>query len=276
MIVPVLLLLVAQTAFVPSTAEERYVLELREAVAKGDVEAEVTLANMYEAGSVVPQDVARAAALYRDAATKGHVGAQLNLATMYVDGHGLARDIRQAVMWYERAAAGGSALAAFSLGTLYENGAGRLRRDAATAASWYRRAAEQCFVSAQYRLGQLYADGRGVPRDARLAIEWLRRAADQGDADAQIALGVLLTPGRSATTHDIIEAYMWLNLAASRWKDEGKRVRSAALRDALEQTMTIDQRSAALRRATEWQDEHSRRPESTDARACVRPETPPK
>ena len=109
MIAAVLLLLAAQGAFVPTTAEERYLAELRDAVARGDIDAEVTLANMYEAGSVVLQDVARAAALYRDAATKGHVGDQINLAMMYADGQGVARDLRQAVMWYEQAAAGGSA-----------------------------------------------------------------------------------------------------------------------------------------------------------------------
>ena len=60
-----------------------------------------------------------------------------------------------------------------------------------------------------------------------------------------------------ARSTDIVEAHTWFNLAASRWKDEGKRVQAASLRDELEKTMTPDQRAAAYRRATEWQDAHS-------------------
>jgi TPR repeat protein len=241
------LLLAAQSTFVPSTSEERYVTELRDAAARGDVEAEVTLANMYEAGSVVQQDVVRAAALYRDAASRGHVGAQMNLAMMYAGGQGVRRD-----------AAAGSALAAFSLGTIYEDGAPRVARDLGKAASSYRQAAGQCFVSAQYRLGRLYADGRGVARDVNQAMQWLRKAADQGDADAQIALGTLLTRNGADPT-DVVEAHMWLNLAASRWKDEAKRIQAGALRDGLEKAMSEEQRAAAARRAAQWQDAHSER-----------------
>jgi hypothetical protein len=56
---------------------------------------------------------------------------------------------------------------------------------------------------------------------------------------------------------DIVAAHTWFNLAASRWKDEGRRVQAASLRDELEKTMTPDQRAAAYRRAIEWQDAHS-------------------
>jgi len=102
----------------------------------------------------------------------------------------------------------------------------------------------------------MYRDGRGLSRDTAEAIAWFRKAADRGEADAQIELGILLSPGHGAFT-DIVEAHSWFNLAASRWKDEAKRVQAARLRDELETTMTPDQRAAAYRRATEWQDSHS-------------------
>jgi TPR repeat protein len=250
-------LLVAQTAFVPLTPEERYLADLRARIARGDVEAEVALGNLYESGeSVLPLDPAQAAAWYRRAADKGHAGAQLNLAMMYLEGQGVPRDVRQAIAWYERAADRGDAVAKFSLGSIYETGADHVARDATEAANWYRKAAEQGLVNAQYRLGLMYRDGRGVARDRALAIAWLRKAADQGEADAQIELGILLSSGRAAPA-DVVEAHTWLNLAASRWKNEAKRVQAARLRNRIEQTMTPAQRTEAYRRATEWQDAHA-------------------
>ena len=87
------------------------------------MEAEVALGNLYEAGSVLPQDPAQAAIWYRRAADKGHAGAQMNLAMMYFDGEGVPRDIVQAIAWYEKAAEHGESIASFSLGSIYESGA---------------------------------------------------------------------------------------------------------------------------------------------------------
>jgi TPR repeat protein len=129
-------------------------------------------------------------------------------------------------------------------------------RNPAKAAAWYQKAAAQEYETAQYRLGLMYRDGRGVTRDRTRAVDLLRRAAEQDETDAQIELGILLTPGRGPST-DIVEAHVWLNLAASRWKNEGKRVKAGRLRDELEKMMTQDQRAAAYRRATEWQDAHA-------------------
>src|SRR4030095_6251670 len=86
----------AQAAFVPVTAEEQYVADLRARIARGDLEAVVTLGNMYESGTVLPEDPAQAAEWYRRAAKEGHAGAQTNLAMMYFEGHGVPRDVRQA------------------------------------------------------------------------------------------------------------------------------------------------------------------------------------
>ncbi len=220
--------MVAQAAFVPQTAEERYVADLRAQIARGDVDAEVALGNLYEAGSVLPQDPAQAAEWYRRAADKGHVGAQMNLAMMYFEGEGVPRDVPQAVAWYEKAADRGDAIASFSLGSIYETGADRVRRDAGEGRDVVSDGPpNRGSGTAQYRLGLMYRDGRGVPRDPTQAIEWFRKAADRGEADAQIELGILLSPGHGAST-DIVEAHTWFNLAASRWKDEAKRVKAGA------------------------------------------------
>jgi TPR repeat protein len=248
-------LLAAQAAGSPSTAEERYLADLRARIARGDVDAEVALGNLYESGqSVLPLDPEEAARWYRSAADKGHAGAQMNLAMMHLDGFGVARDVVQAVAWYQKAARSGDAMARFSLGAIYEAGAAGVARDEVKAAEWYRQAAGQGLAIAQYRLGVMYRDGRGVGRDRESAIGWLRTAADQDNADAQLDLGILLSERSPA---DAAEAHAWLNLAASRWKDEAKRVQAAALRDRLEETMTPAQRRDAYRRAADWQDAHA-------------------
>ena len=72
-----------------------------------------------------------------------------------------------------------------------------------------------------------------MPRDLDQAAAWYRKAADQTDPAAQLRLGILLSPGNGART-DVVEAHMWLNLSASRWKNEALRVEAAARRDALE------------------------------------------
>src|SRR4029453_5701706 len=131
-------LVAAQAAFVPVTAEERYVADLRARIARGDLEAIVTLGNLYESGDVLPEDPAEAARWYRRAANEGHAGAQTNLAMMYFEGHGVLRDVRQAILWYERAADPGAAIARFSLGSIYGAGAEVVAPDPVKAAAWYR------------------------------------------------------------------------------------------------------------------------------------------
>lgn len=237
-----------------SSSDERYLAELRERVARGDAEAEVALGNLYESGqSVLPPDPARAAEWYRRAADKGHPGAQFNLANMYLDGLGVPKDAGEAVAWYRKAADQGDTLAQFSLGSIYDTGAGRVPRHNASAALWYRRAADRGLATAQYRLGMMHLHGRGVPRDSAQAVAWLRKAADQDETDAQIALGTLLSPER----RDVVEAHMWLNLAASRWKNEAQRLEAVRRRDGLAAVMTSGQLVEAYRRATEWQNAHA-------------------
>ena len=85
-------LMAGQATFVPLTAEERYVADLRAQIARGDVEAEVALGNLYEAGHLA-EGPGAGREWYRRAADKGHAGAQMNLAMMYFEGQGVPRDI---------------------------------------------------------------------------------------------------------------------------------------------------------------------------------------
>jgi TPR repeat protein len=83
------------------------------------------------------------------------------------------------------------------------------------AIAWYRKAADQGSIAGQMHLAALYRDGgKGFPRDMMQAVEWYRKAAEQGDVTAQATLGVLYSIGQGVPRDDV-EAYYWLDLAAS-------------------------------------------------------------
>jgi hypothetical protein len=83
------------------------------------------------------------------------------------------------------------------------------------AIEWYRKAVNQGSIAGQMHLAALYRDGgKGFPRDMAQAVEWYRKAAEQGDVTAQATLGVLYSIGQGVP-HDDMEAYYWLDLAAS-------------------------------------------------------------
>ncbi len=81
---------------------------------------------------------------------------------------------------------------------------------------WYRKAAEQNYIGGEMGLAALYRDGgdKSIPRDMEQAAAWYRKAADQGDPTAQATLGLLYSMGQGVS-HDDVEAYFWLDLAAS-------------------------------------------------------------
>jgi TPR repeat protein len=77
------------------------------ALARGDVRAEVRLGAIYDQGRGVAPDPVVAAKLYRDAARQGSGAAQLNLAKLYLEGRGVEADHVAAYAWADAAAASG-------------------------------------------------------------------------------------------------------------------------------------------------------------------------
>ena len=115
-------------------------------------------------------------------AEAGNAQAQLHLANLYEAGaNGLARDIPAARLWTRKAAEGGDRIAMHNLALYLAEGEGG-PRDVGEAAQWFRRAADQGVVDSQYNLGLLYEAGRGVDRNLREAYRWFSVAANAGDA----------------------------------------------------------------------------------------------
>jgi len=120
-----------------------------------------------------------AAGWYERAATRGDAEAQLSIARMYDEGRGVPQNAELAAQWYKKAAQQGLADAQYALGMMYDNGRG-LTLSYRLARKWFRSAAENGDTNASYQLGLNYLFGKGV-RENRKRAEKLFRDASTGD-----------------------------------------------------------------------------------------------
>jgi TPR repeat protein len=125
--------------------------------------------------------------------------------------------------------------------------------------------AERGNAEAQYNLANLYRDGRGVPRDDQQAADWYRRAAEGGSWWAAFDLGMLYWgqglasgPKDGGPNDALIRVHMWLGIAAAT-ENVGCVEMGAPLRDAVAQSMTVDQVARARELTRTWLAEHKTR-----------------
>ena len=90
------------------------------------------------------------------------------------------------------------------------------------------------------------ADAAMKKRDYAAAARLVRPLAQQGDANAQYILGVFYDNGLGVP-QDRVQAYMWLNLAASQGREN-----AAIIRDLAARLMSSAQIEEAQRLAREW------------------------
>ncbi|HTK28926.1 MAG TPA: VWA domain-containing protein [Vicinamibacterales bacterium] len=164
--------------------ENPAVADLKRAADRGDIDAAFNLGVLYDTGRGVPQDLGRAAALYRKAAERGHVRAAYNLALLYAEGLGVRKDEVQAAAWYKKAAELGDPLSQYNLAVMFENGRG-VARDYTAAMDWYSRAADNGHAGAMYNLGAMYYRGQGVLPDVIEAHKWRHLAVLFSSADTR-------------------------------------------------------------------------------------------
>lgn len=124
-------------------------------------------------------DPERAVAFYRAAANNGFASAQARMGRMFETGTGVARDLARAYEWYRLAAqVGHNADAQYRLAQMFYDGRGVLQ-DYGTAVDWYLKAARGGHPVAQFLVGRMYRDGWGVDADPVEALTWLSLAAEQ-------------------------------------------------------------------------------------------------
>lgn len=153
---------------------------------KGNVDAQLIVANCYGTGCGVAPNMVQAVKWCLKAAEQGDVRAQFGIGLSYLIGRGgLAQNCYEAIKWFEKAAEQGDVESQHNLGELYSKG---ILRDYEKALKWFRRAAEQKDVEGIYNVGICYAKGWGVAQDFQEAIKWFQKAADQGFAQAKADL----------------------------------------------------------------------------------------
>jgi hypothetical protein len=109
----------------------------------------------------------------------------------------------------------------------------------------------------------MYSKGEGAPQNDGEAAHWHRLAAEQSLAGAQVNLGMMYADSKGVP-QDYVQAYMWLNQAASQLPVLGKGQRNTTVdaRDVVASKMTPAQVSTeAHELALEWMAErrHVRR-----------------
>lgn len=149
---------------------------------------------LYNVGTSVPQDFAKALAYFQQACDEGSADGCASLGGMYVLGTGVAEDFAKAGELYQKACDGGNADGCAMLGTLVD-----IRKGAATddvkAFELYQKACNDGSTNGCFNLGTLYNTGRGVARDDTKASEWFQKACDGGSADGCSNLGTLYNTG---------------------------------------------------------------------------------
>ena len=174
---------------------------LHRAAEAGDAEAQHFLAMLYENGSGVERDYAKAAYWYRRTAESGDREAMLTFAMIRALGKGIDADVADACHWATRSLHGGNEKARQTLSILRGQAqdavaaateafsAAHQAGDAHEALRQLRIAAECGRAGAQFALFQLLYDGQGnIPADRIGALLWLRDAAEQGHAEAKALL----------------------------------------------------------------------------------------
>ncbi len=168
------------------------------AVAAGEKNDIIRLADIYRDGKVIAADPEKAMEYYRKAADMGNSTGQLRLGNALIKGTLGQTDTAQGLTILEALADKNNRLALYDLGELYSKGA--LTIDEKKAISYYERALSAGHGAAAARLGDLYRDGDVIAADPMKAMDYYQQAADMGNSTGQLRLGNALIKGNLGQT----------------------------------------------------------------------------
>ena len=187
----VLMMCVAMVASAQSWSKD-----LEKKAKKGDVIAQVAVANAYASGDGVKIDLNKAAKWYYEAAKQGHMEARIKLYSFY------SKEL-------EKLAKEGDVQAQFEVGEDYFKGDRDLEPNAAKAASWYYMATQRGHAQAKERLYSFYS-------------EELEGLAEKGHMEAQLAVGNHYLYANKVKKNTA-EAAKWYNRAAFQGSEKAKQ-----------------------------------------------------
>lgn len=251
----------------------------------GDRRAQAILGNRYEIGFEVPESRKHALSWYRKSAEQGFAVSQFHLALLckneeekaywyreaaksgVVDAQkALAKmltneDPQEAAHWFRVAAEAGDAEAQFELAELYEQGNGVPRNDE-EAFRWFL-SAEKLGWQASFEVARCYVLGQGIQKNSDEALKRLLPVANPKSTDnlwlmsrAQIWVATVFADTEHIK-HNLVEAYVWLNLAAA-YAPSGQEIYGVMSRESATECREIlgarlskEQLKSAQKRSTE-------------------------
>lgn len=213
-------------------------------------DARFQIGQFYEEGSpLIPQNYAKAFTWYSQSAAKGDIAAQLKVADMYAKGKGIHQDLEQAFVLYRTLASQGNDVALYKLGEMYLAGQG-VAQNIVTGLDLLEKSANQDNAEAAFALGSIYAKGfgedadeqnilndkgvvytnmeEGISQSYQRAAAWYLQAATQGHSEAQSALGMLYFEGKGVQQNSFT-AYVIEAIAAARGSEKAPILRSLML-----------------------------------------------
>lgn len=255
--------------------------QLKEHADHGDIDAELTLGEVYYHGirpasapfelvelhysHFLPgtvRDYDEAMQWFRKAAEQGSPVGEERVGSMYLHGKGVFVNKDEALAWLFKAANHGDIDAAVELGDRYTRGDIVTDLDAIDRESerWWRKAADAGNASAQASLGKRYFYRK---KNYSEAHAWYLKAAEQGNADAQSQLGKMHETGLGVE-QDKTRAYAWYLIAAA---SENGVIHTDDC-DRLAKQLTAEDKVAGRKWAVEWSSQHL--PANVDIRSASR------
>jgi TPR repeat protein len=166
------------------------------------------------------------------------------------------KDYAAALKEFTPAAKQGNAEAEVYLGRMYLLGQG-VPTDREEAIKWLKASGDKGNADAQFFLGTIYL----LPRkDVPQGLMWMRLSAEQGNQDAQLLLGQTYMQGVKELSRDLVQADMWMRLAA-----KGNLPFYQHQVDGLERQMSSADIEKAKVLAAAWTPKHGLRPDQGEA-----------
>jgi len=185
-----------------------------QAVQGGSANGFADLGWLYESGSGVNQDEARALSLYNEAAKSGSAEGMYRMGVAYHEGFGVQKDGASACQWFIRAATYEHPYAEKEAGFCYYNGTG-VAQNHETAFNWFARAGQAGLLAARVYVADMLERGDGHNQDSTYAVMWYQAAAEQGDVYAMTELGAHLRLGKGIPWNEA-QAMQWFAKAAQK------------------------------------------------------------
>lgn len=184
-----------------------------EAKAAGSVDALYYIAEMYNNGMYVPEDMTKYMTYLQQAVDLGSVDALADLGALNLYGSRRAivpKDEAKGMRMLSTAAENGNTRAMVYLGHCYRDGLGGSVRDGNRAYSYYNKAAEGGNPQGYVEMAKCHITGIGADEDPDKAFVYLVKAENEGCSDASRMLGNMYFHGEGRAPNDSIARVYYL------------------------------------------------------------------